>query len=340
MHVGGGKYKWTSTGETDKNKARDVEIKLLYAVKKLKESKRFDKFVTEAVELMTAQSVEHPGLRLADVWNIYKELPQIKNHTVRTMGSARVIWERFSEWLAENFSKAEFLGDISREVVMQYSKYLQKKEVSGGTNNNIRHTLRGMIRHLLFAAGMKDNPFDIMPTLTAKHESWRAFTDEEIKKILDAASGDWKTAVMLSLYTGLRFKDCAFLRWSNIKDGIIRITPAKTERLSKRVIIPIHAKLAATLAALKKDSEFICPDLAENYSVKKHQYFFGELLVKLEITGKVGFHSLRHTFNTRLEASGIDIGTRQKLTGHADASTNLIYSHALAPLRRAIDALE
>lgn len=47
---------------------------------------------------------------------------------------------------------------------------------------------------------------------------------------------------MLSYFTGLRFGDCCqfeleFIEWDN---DIIRITPEKTERDNKELIIPLH----------------------------------------------------------------------------------------------------
>jgi integrase len=41
----------------------------------------------------------------------------------------------------------------------------------------------------------------------------------------------------------------------------------------------------------------------------------------------VRFHDLRHTFATRLAASGQPIRTIQEFLGHADAKTTQIYAH-------------
>lgn len=39
------------------------------------------------------------------------------------------------------------------------------------------------------------------------------FTLEQIKGLLRNAQGDWRGAIMLALYTGMRMKDVANLRW-------------------------------------------------------------------------------------------------------------------------------
>ncbi len=54
----------------------------------------------------------------------------------------------------------------------------------------------------------------------------------------------------------------------------------------------------------------------------------------------LSFHSLRHSFNSALANAGVDQEIRQKLTGHASAAMNEVYTHReLEPLRAAIAAL-
>jgi integrase len=50
----------------------------------------------------------------------------------------------------------------------------------------------------------------------------------------------------------------------------------------------------------------------------------------------VRFHDLRHTFATRLAASGQPMRTIQEFLGHADSKTTQIYAH-YAPSAREVE---
>ena len=52
----------------------------------------------------------------------------------------------------------------------------------------------------------------------------------------------------------------------------------------------------------------------------------------------VRFHDLRHTFATRLAASGQPMRTIQEFLGHADSNTTQIYAH-YAPSEREVEMI-
>ena len=49
----------------------------------------------------------------------------------------------------------------------------------------------------------------------------------------------------------------------------------------------------------------------------------------VQLPKRVGCHTFRHSFTTHLREDGYDIRTVQKLLGHKDVKTTMIYTHVL-----------
>ena len=188
------------------------------------------------------------------------------------------------------------------------------------------------------------------------------FTPEQIRALVAEAKGDWKGAILCGYYTGLRLKDVTELRWESIDLGLtkLELVPSKTRRKKKnrKVVLPIHPELAAWL---KRQTRGIAkapvfPTLAGKSGggksglssmfrrIMEHAGVEGRILRERNGEGRsqssLSFHSLRHSFNSALANAGVPQEIRQKLTGHASASMNEIYTHRdLDPLRKAVALL-
>ncbi len=334
-----GKQFWQSTHKTDEDEARLVELETRLLVKKKVDEKK----LTEFVEKVVGSAVARKGLPIASAWDKFITLPGQSERKKRTILSKRQIWKRFVKWLGQQHPEIVDLQGVDRDVAMEYATSLNGK--SAQTYNNARHNLHGIFTGLTHAANLTVNPFDVVPTKSARHTSYRPFSIVEIRKILKTAPEHWRVAVLIALYTGLRFVDVCFLKWGivDLSKGIIEVEPEKTKRLTKKVKIPIHLELAKELRRLKRDKMYVLPIMAKRYHVRSFQSEFTNILVTCSIKdssdGIVGFHSLRHTFVTMLEESGASRQVSQKLVGHGSPIMTDLYSHDIKSSKKAISRL-
>jgi integrase len=75
------------------------------------------------------------------------------------------------------------------------------------------------------------------------------------------------------------------------------------------------------------------------------EYRYREPFERARVAAKLGkdvvFHSLRHTYISRLVMAGVDIRTVQELAGHKTITITMRYAHlAPAQKRRAVESLD
>jgi integrase len=307
------------------------------------------KILGEILERTTGEPLH--SYRVTDWFNHWLDL-KAAVRACKTMDRYRQVVRDF---LASLGGRANLgLSHITPKDILAYRSSIIKTGKAARTANLSMKVVSAAFNAALRQHIIESNPATALESLPVKSEEKGTFTPEQISDLVEAAEGDWTRAILLGYYTGARLGDVANMSWSAIdwENKIIRFTPSKT---GKPVALPLHSQLERVLL---KDAGIgnmpMFPTLAGRGTGGKHGLSgqFAAIMKKAGIEGKrmrasggrrlssLTYHSVRHSFNSALANAGVPQEIRQKLTGHASAEMNRIYTHhELAPLRAAVETL-
>jgi len=244
---------------------------------------------------------------------------------------------------------------LSEAMPAAINDFIASMEASGLANSTIRSVYRLLSAAMQNAQeeGMiRKNPCRKIRIQRAEAKEQRVLTHAEQETVRNAAQKEDLPA-LLSLYTGLRLGEVCALKWSDIDWQQRTITVRRTAQriacrrngkktrlmvgapksLRSQRVIPVPDFLLEKLCHLDKNSEFIfgTSTAAEPRTLQRR---LGRFMKRLGIHD-AHFHTLRHSFATRLLELGVDIKTISVLLGHSSAKTTLDhYAHSLTDRQR------
>lgn len=207
-------------------------------------------------------------------------------------------------------------------------------------------------------------PKDSEEDIDEDFNSIETFTDEEIHSILKPLGNvKLRYIIMFAVLTGCRMGEILALEKTDIVDGVARInksvrnvkvfdnegnsswtkklTTPKSKSSNREVPIPeVLQKELKKLDILVKEerlklgeayteNNLIFPSLTGVYIDAKNLRRSWERALKTANVPYKKFHSLRHTYATRLFENGASILTVSRLLGHSSLETTQIYTHVL-----------
>lgn len=155
--------------------------------------------------------------------------------------------------------------------------------------------------------------------------------EKTVIKLL-AAADNMKHKLLLSLCygMGLRVSEICAVKIEDIDSDRMQVSIVAAKGKKDRYVnLPasILIALRAYYVLYKPVVYLFEGQYGGPYSVRSAQKVFKASLAKAGINKDVGIHSLRHSFATHLLEAGTDISLIQKLLGHNDIKTTLIYTH-------------
>lgn len=274
----------------------------------------------------------------------------VVNHASASRVRYRNILDNFRRFLREKRLNLT-LSQLSPRLFEEYKIFRRKTPLNKGilaktnTVNMELKSLRSILNLAVKWGYLTNNPTTGIKKLkVVDAKKPRFLSSEEIKLLLDKCGRELYPIFHLMLNTGMRLGEVVNLTWNDVsferQTIFIQAKESWHPKTGER-IIPMTAGVILVLASHKK---------AQGSNPK---FVFagkdgGPLSIKLRerfktVTKRCGFpdvtkiHTLRHTFASHLVMRGVDLPTVQKLMGHADIQTTMIYSHLSA--RHLVDAV-
>jgi len=270
------------------------------------------------------------------------------NHSPGTFQRYKEITENFQSFLNETQPDITKLSHLNAPLFEKYKSYRKDKIKSITINHEIR-VLRTIFNMGIKWEYLQSNPTKDVPFIKINNDKVPRFLSlEECEKLLKMCGEKLYPVFYTFLSTGMRRGELLNLEWKDVdfarKKIIIRAKEGWRPKSGEREI-PMSNNLYNVLKEVyEKRDRSIALVFSNSLRNKIHR---NKLRTKfMQITKKCGFpevtklHTLRHTFASHLVMKGVDLPTVQKLMGHSDIATTMIYSH-LAPehLAGAVDKL-
>ena len=238
------------------------------------------------------------------------------------------------------------------------------KPLSGKTILEHHRLLRAMLHKAVYWQVIVSNPAERVQPPKAKKPKRKYYDDDQCKILLenleqlDEEQIKYKTAIILTVFTGVRLGELMGLEWNDIdfRNGIVSINRSSQYLADTGVF----TKVPKTESSIR---EVAIPDfvisLLEEYKLwyEEQKSLYGELWINsnrlfvqangkpmnpstiskwfVKFIGQIGlpvinFHGLRHTNATLLIAQNIDVAVVAARLGHAQITTTFnFYVHPI-----------
>jgi len=290
------------------------------------------------------------AISLATLAQHYREKEMCED-AGKTFATNRTNEGYLERWILPRWASYR-LRDIKAVMV---EEWLRSLPLANGSKAKIRNLMHSMFNHAIRWEWHDRNPISHVRQSAKRQKAPVVLNIEQIKSLLEHLKEPGKTAVLLDILTGLRVSELLALKWSDVdfenlevnvtrSIAIQRVGPCKTEASQKPV--PLDPELAEVLLLWRRhspypmDHDWIFASPAKKgaspyWSFSLFRVYVRPALKAAGITGKVGWHTFRHSYATILKAHGEDVKTVQELMRHANSTVTMnIYAQAVTDIKR------
>lgn len=293
------------------------------------------KQVTATIPVPSRKAVSKP-VAASPAWKLSKEnlaalerfieQLKLKSYSTSTIGTYRNEFLQLLQLL-----KKKPVNELTPDELRRYMVYAMEKE---GIKENTAHSRLNALKFYFEQVLHRDKFFWEIPRPKKAHQLPKIFSQNEIAAIINSVNNKkHKVMLMLAYGAGLRISEVVTLRTFEIDSKrmtiFISAAKGKKDRLVtlSPVLLVMLREYALEYKPNKKGYLFKGNTKGNPYSTRSLQEVLQFAKKKAGVMKPGSIHSLRHSFATHLIEKGTDVTMIQKLLGHNDIKTTLIYLH-------------
>lgn len=219
-----------------------------------------------------------------------------------------------------------------------------------GKSDSYVSKARGMLFQIMKKAEANElirrNPVAVAEKMrsTMAPQSKEAFTEAEVKALMQQLPGDWMgNSIRILLGTGIRMQELLALEpWLVEPDGsVIHIRQAVKLVKGKVAVgvpksrdsnrdVPVPESLRSLMTELRNTNHkylFQSSNREQPFDPKHYRDKFKDYVGSIDGVRPLTPHSCRHTYVSQMQALGVDLPVIQSLVGHADLDMTAHYLH-------------
>lgn len=218
------------------------------------------------------------------------------------------------------------VGDLKASHI---AKMMDLKAEHPAAANNLLRILRVLLSFAKTRGWRTDNPALEVRKLAYRTDGFHSWTDAEIA----AFEARWplgtkeRLAFDLLLFTGQRSSDVRIMTANQVREGMISLRQEKT---GEALDIPIHAALAASLAAHRSEQlVLVATAYGQPFTAKGFGNWFSAAARRAGLPAGCSAHGLRKAAARRLAEAGCTAHQIAAITGHRSLKEIERYTRAV-----------
>ena len=267
-----------------------------------------------------------------------------KNRALKTYKGVILVCKH----LLSYFSPLRSIQTINLKDAEQFLDFLKRKAPLG-VYNYLR-ILRAMCNKGVQWNYLRENIWEKVSLPKVQQGKPTFVTEEQLNKILINVENETvRDVITTGYYTGCRRGEIINLTWQNVnlRENLLIIGSKDFQtKARKQRFIPIHPKVREILVkrlpkVIKREKHLVyCKSNGFPFTGDYFTKRFKRACRKAGIDEEIHFHCLRHGAATKMILNGAPLPAVQKIMGHANIQTTMIYTHPdLESLRDAVNRL-